>query len=88
MLIRWNMTPGNCRQKECILAIDDKEEVLNMLKAAGKIVRDIPRLSQNEAYVCLGFSELSHSDHILQQCGTHAAEPNFNHPCWKGISVI
>ena len=36
-------------------------------------------ISQNEAYVCLGLSELSHSDQILQQCGTKAAEPNINH---------
>ena len=38
---------------------------------AGKILRDIPRLSRNEAYVYLGLSELSHSDQILTAVRHH-----------------
>src|ERR1035437_5672453 len=48
---------------------------------AGMILRDIPRLSQNEAYACLGLSELSHSDQILRHCGTKTAGQNTVRHC-------
>ena len=48
---------------------------------AGMILRDIPRLSQNEAYACLGLSELSHSDQILRQYGTKTAGQNTVRHC-------
>jgi hypothetical protein len=43
-------------------------------------------LSQNAAYV--GLSDLSHSDQILRQCGTKAAEPNPTIANGRGINVI
>jgi hypothetical protein len=69
------------------LAADQAGGFLGLL--AGKILRDIPRLSQNEAYAHFGLSELLHSDQDAERHGTaRQSDRNIKRRYCGGIMVI